>query len=117
MEPKLYVGNLSYQTTEDEIRDLFAQAGTVSAVDLIKDRDTGSSKGFAFVTMGSQSEAENAINTLNGRSLGRKAVERGGHLEWKVAYEPGTLAAVGWRSGRQIATAKVEKSDRSHVVL
>ena len=74
MEPKLYVGNLSYQTTEDEIRDLFAQAGTVSAVDLIKDRDTGSSKGFAFVTMGSQSEAENAINTLNGRSLGDREI-------------------------------------------
>lgn len=74
MESKLYVGNLSYQTTEDEIRDLFAQAGTVESVDLIKDRDTGSSKGFAFVTMSSQSEAENAINTLNGRSLGDREI-------------------------------------------
>ena len=74
MEPKLYVGNLSYQTTEDEIRDLFSQVGTVAAVDLIKDRDTGSSKGFAFVTMGTQSEAENAISTLNGRSLGDREI-------------------------------------------
>ena len=58
MEAKLYVGNLSYQTTEDELRTLFAQAGTVNEVALIKDRDTGSSKGFAFVTMSSQEEAK-----------------------------------------------------------
>ncbi len=61
MEAKLYVGNLSYDTTEDEIRNLFAQAGTVSEVALIKDRDTGTSKGFAFVTMSSQDEAKKAI--------------------------------------------------------
>lgn len=74
MEAKLYVGNLSYQTTEDELRDLFSQAGSVTAVELIKDRDTGASKGFAFVTMGSQSEAENAINTLNGHSMGNREI-------------------------------------------
>lgn len=75
MEPKLYVGNLSYQTTEDEIREMFAQAGTVTAVDLIKDRDTGSSKGFAFVTMGSSEDAENAIQKLNGQSLGNRELK------------------------------------------
>lgn len=69
MESKLYVGNLSYQTTEDTLRELFAEAGTVTAVDLIKDRDTGSSKGFAFVTMNSAEEGEAAINALNGRSV------------------------------------------------
>jgi cold-inducible RNA-binding protein len=74
MEAKLYVGNLSYQTTEDEIRELFAQAGTVVAVDLIKDRDTGSSKGFAFVTMSAQSEAEGAIQMLDGKSLGDREI-------------------------------------------
>jgi len=74
MEAKLYVGNLSYQTTEDELRDLFAQAGTVVSVDLIKDRDTGSSKGFAFVTMGAQNEADNAIQLFNGRSLGDREI-------------------------------------------
>jgi cold-inducible RNA-binding protein len=72
MEVKLYVGNLSYDTTEDELRTLFAEAGTVNAVDLIKDRDTGSSKGFAFVTMSSQSEADKAIETINGRMLGNR---------------------------------------------
>jgi RNA recognition motif-containing protein len=72
MESKLYVGNLSYQTTEDELRQLFAQAGTVSAVDLIKDRDTGMSKGFAFVTMGSSEDAETAIRQYNGYSLGQR---------------------------------------------
>ena len=75
MEPKLYVGNLSYQTTEDELRELFAQAGTVAAVDLIKDRDTGSSKGFAFVTMGSSAEANSAIQMFNGKSLGNRELK------------------------------------------
>ncbi len=69
METKLYVGNLSFSTTEDELRTLFAQAGTVSAVDLIKDRDTGNSKGFAFIQMSTQQEAEKAISMFNGYSL------------------------------------------------
>ncbi len=75
MEVKLYVGNLPFTTTEEEIRALFEQAGQVAAVDLIKDRDTGSSKGFAFVTMGSQSEAEKAINMYNGYSLGNREMK------------------------------------------
>ena len=72
METKLYVGNLSYETTEDELRTLFAQAGTVSEVALIKDRDTGRSKGFAFVTMSSQDEATKAIQQFNGKSMGNR---------------------------------------------
>lgn len=72
METKLYVGNLSYDTTEDELRTLFATAGTVNLVELIKDRDTGSSKGFAFVTMSNQEDAEKAIQQINGRSLGNR---------------------------------------------
>ncbi|MEJ2601232.1 MAG: RNA-binding protein [Anaerolineales bacterium] len=69
METKLYVGNLSYQTTEDDLRELFAQAGTVTSVALIKDRATGRSKGFAFVEMSSQSEVEEAIRMFNGYTL------------------------------------------------
>jgi RNA recognition motif-containing protein len=69
MEAKLYVGNLSYDTTEDDLRTLFAQAGNVSTVTLIKDRDTGRSKGFAFVEMNTQAEAEQAIKLLNGKNF------------------------------------------------
>ncbi|HZW04893.1 MAG TPA: RNA-binding protein [Anaerolineaceae bacterium] len=75
MDSKLYVGNLSYGTSEDELRQLFSEAGTVTAVDVIKDRDTGLSKGFAFVTMESQSEAENAIRLFNGKSVGNRELK------------------------------------------
>ena len=69
MESKLYVGNLSYSTTEEELRDLFVQAGTVTSVALIKDRESGRSKGFAFVEMSNQAEAQKAISMFNGHSM------------------------------------------------
>jgi cold-inducible RNA-binding protein len=69
MNAKLYVGNLSYSTTEDELRTLFAQAGTVVSVAIIKDRDSGQSKGFAFVEYNNQAEAQKAITMFNGYSL------------------------------------------------
>jgi len=69
LEVKIYVGNMSYETTEENLRTLFAQAGTVVTVDLIKDRDTQRPKGFAFVTMGSQTDATNAINMFNGKEV------------------------------------------------
>jgi RNA recognition motif-containing protein len=69
METKLYVGNLPYKTTEEDLRALFKQAGTVESVDVIKDRETGRSKGFGFVQMSTQSEAEKAISMFNGYSL------------------------------------------------
>jgi RNA recognition motif-containing protein len=72
METKLYVGNLSFTTSEDELRTLFAQAGTVSAVDVIMDRETGKSKGFAFVQMSNQQEAEKAISMFNGYSMSNR---------------------------------------------
>lgn len=65
MEVKLYVGNLAYTTTEADLRILFAQAGSINSIDLIKDRDTGESKGFAFVTMSSQADAQKAIGMFN----------------------------------------------------
>ena len=70
MESKLCVGNLSYSTTEDDLRTLFIQAGTVTSVALIKDRDSGRSKGFAFVEMGNQVEAQKAISMFNGQNMG-----------------------------------------------
>jgi RNA recognition motif-containing protein len=69
LETKLFVGNLSYNTTEDDLRTLFTQAGMVTSVALIKDRDTNRSKGFAFVEMGSQSEMEVAIKMFDGMTL------------------------------------------------
>ena len=69
MDVKLYVGNMAKSTTSDELRTLFAQAGNVSAVDIIKDRDSGQSKGFGFVTMTAQTEAEKAISMYNAYSM------------------------------------------------
>jgi RNA recognition motif-containing protein len=75
METKLYVGNLSYDTTEDGVRTLFTKAGTVVSVDIIKDRDTGRMKGFAFVTMNSDEEAQNAIKILNEKMLDDRPIK------------------------------------------
>jgi RNA recognition motif-containing protein len=75
MEKKLYVGNLAYETTEDDLRELFAQAGTVASVTLIKDRDTGRSRGFAFVEMDTQAEAEKAVSMFNSSMLHNRALK------------------------------------------
>jgi RNA recognition motif-containing protein len=69
MEAKLYVGNLSYQTTEQNLRELFMQAGSVTSVALIKEPGTQRSKGFAFVEMGSRAEVQKAISMFNGYTL------------------------------------------------
>jgi len=74
METKLYVGNLSYSTTESELTEMFAKAGTVKSVALITDRDTGRSKGFAFVEMGTQAEAQQAISMFNGTQIGDRSL-------------------------------------------
>ena len=65
MDIKLYVGNMAYNTTEDDLRGLFSQAGIVTSVALIKDRTTGMSKGFAFVEMDSRDNAQKAITMFN----------------------------------------------------
>ena len=75
METKIYVGNLSYETKEDDLRELFAQAGTVASVALIKDRDTGQSKGFAFIEMSNQAEAEKAIQMFNSYTLANRPLK------------------------------------------
>lgn len=87
METKLYVGNLSYDATEEELKTLFSQAGVVQSVAIIKDRETGRSKGFAFIEMTNQAEAQAAISQLNGKqyrdraltvNIARPREERGG---------------------------------------
>ena len=66
---KLYVGNLSFETTENDLQDLFEQHGTVSEVSLMMDRMTGKSRGFAFVTMGDKAQADAAMAALNGKEV------------------------------------------------
>ncbi len=74
METRIYVGNLSFETTEKEIRELFSQAGTVASVMLVKEPDTGQSKGFAVVEMKNQADADNAIQKFNRKTLGNREI-------------------------------------------
>ncbi|TSA31239.1 MAG: RNA-binding protein [Verrucomicrobiaceae bacterium] len=74
MGNKLYVGNLSFNTTEIAIQDLFSQCGSVSEVMLMQDKFTGRSRGFAFVTMGSDAEAQAAVETFHGKELDGRAL-------------------------------------------
>jgi cold-inducible RNA-binding protein len=69
MSKRLYVGNLSFNTTEMTLRDLFAQAGTVAEIKVMLDRETGRPRGFAFVEMSSESEAQAAVAQFNSREL------------------------------------------------
>lgn len=69
MSAKLFVGNLSFETTSDEIRDLFSEAGPVESCQVITDRDTGRSKGFGFVEMNSREGADAAKDKFNGQDL------------------------------------------------
>ncbi len=70
----IFVGNLSFRTTEDEVRSLFAAYGSVERVNLITDRETGQPRGFGFVEMNNDGEAERAIAELNGREFGGRAI-------------------------------------------
>lgn len=74
MEYKLYVGNLSYTTSETDLQTLFAEAGAVKSVALIKDRDSGRSKGFAFIEMENQKDMQNAITMFNGKEFQDRAL-------------------------------------------
>jgi len=69
MAKKLYVGNLAFQTTSQDLQQLFAQAGTVESAQIIEDRNTGQSKGFAFVEMSTEEEAAAAIDQFNGKEV------------------------------------------------
>ena len=74
MGKKLFVGNLSFNTTNEELSDLFSQVGTCESASVIMDRATGRSRGFGFVEMGSASEAQQAVAELNGRELQGRAL-------------------------------------------
>ena len=74
MSTKLFVGTLSFNTTENDLQDAFAAHGTVAEVNLMVDRSSGRSRGFAFVTMGSPEEAQKAIAAMNGSTLHERAL-------------------------------------------
>ena len=106
MDLKLYVGNLAFSTGEEELRTLFTQAGTVTSLNLITDRDTGRSRGFAFVEMSAQTEVEDAIKRFNNYDIGGRALtvniarpreERGGSSE----YRKGPTKHKAGRGGRR----------------
>jgi len=73
MTKKLYVGNLPFQTTEDDLSDMFSQMGNVESVRIITDRDTGRSRGFGFVEM-ADDDADKAVEQLNGQDMGGRAL-------------------------------------------
>ena len=104
MSKRIYVGNLSYQTTENDLADLFGQLGEVASANIITDRDTGRSKGFGFVEMGNE-EADKAIAQLNGSELdgrtltvneARPREDRGGN---RGGYGGGRKSGGGGRGG------------------
>ena len=75
MSTKLYVGNLAFQTTSQELQNLFTQAGTVESASVVEDRDTGRSRGFAFVEMSTKEEAASAIEQFNGKEVGGRSLK------------------------------------------
>jgi cold-inducible RNA-binding protein len=75
MSTKLYVGNLAFQTTSQELQEMFAQAGTVESASVVEDRETGRSRGFAFVEMSSNEEAAAAIEQFNGKEISGRALK------------------------------------------
>jgi cold-inducible RNA-binding protein len=95
MNTKLFVGNLSFNTTENDLQDAFAAHGTVTEANLMMDRATGRPRGFAFITMSSPEEAQNAINALNGSDLD------GRNLTVNEARPREERAGGGFRGGRE----------------
>jgi RNA recognition motif-containing protein len=75
MEIKLYVGNMSYETTEQDLRTMFSEAGTVGSVNVIMDHDTGKPKGFAFITMSNQAEADKAISLFDAKDVNSRTLK------------------------------------------
>ena len=102
MSKKLFVGNLSFQTTENDISSAFQPFGSIESVSIITDRETGRSKGFAFVVMGEAEAADQAITQLNGSQLGGRAltVNEAKPMVKKDFGGGGNRGGGGYRGGR-----------------
>jgi RNA recognition motif-containing protein len=99
MNSKLYVGNLSFETTEAELQALFAQAGTVQAINIIRDRETGRTRGFAFVEMINEADAQSAIDRFDEQSFG------GRNLTVNFA-KPQAVRTGGYAGGQRRSTSR-----------
>ena len=132
MGTKLYVGNLSFNTTETDLQDLFAQAGPVQEVTLMQDKFTGKSRGFAFVTMTTEADAQKAITEFNGKTVeGRpltvnEARPREARPQVAAAADAATVEAVVvtaavadgvWRAGGDMAVAAVDVATAARVAV
>ena len=108
MSMKLYVGNLSFDTTQQDLEQIFGEIGTVESTNIIEDRDTGRSRGFAFVEMSSKEEGQNAIAQLNGKEIGGRSLtvneakpreDRGGSGGGRGGYGGGRGGSGGGNRG------------------
>jgi RNA recognition motif-containing protein len=95
MSCKLYVGNLPYETNENDLQDLFAEAGSVESITVMRDRDTGRARGFAFVEMATEADAKNAIAKLNERPFGGRTLT----VNEARPQQPRSGGGGGFRSG------------------
>jgi hypothetical protein len=93
MSIKLYVGNLSFRTTSEELRELFSQAGTVETANVVEDRETGRSRGFGFVEMASNEEGQAAITQFNGMEVGAR-LPLTKHVRAKIVVDAAAVAVV-----------------------
>ena len=120
MENKLYVGNLPYTASETELQTLFSKAGVVQSVTLITDRETGRSKGFGFVEMESEADAQKAISMLNGTQLDNRTltvnVARHARSGAAAAVAAAGLAHAGPEAGRAAAGRATAARAGSHLV-
>ena len=103
MAQKLYVGNLPYSVSDDMLKDLFAQAGTVQSATIITDKMSGRSKGFGFVEMSTEDEAQEAIKTLNGKEFEGRAltVNEARPMEARPPRQGGDRGGYGNGGGRR----------------
>jgi cold-inducible RNA-binding protein len=104
---RLYVGGIPYQTTEQDLIDLFSQAGQVSSATVITDRETGRSKGFGFVDIEDEQQARSAIDSLNGSMLGNRTITVNEARERPASGNRG-----GFRGGREQRSYNNYRSDR-----